>query len=344
MPAVTTSFLMDLESRMRLITENEYVRMSASDVLWWDEVTRLLPSGSRREIINWIMSSAYLEDRGELGGKLDFEDMTILEHEVTHRHAGKGLRLHRAQFEDLDGNGVALAREWSEQMGAQHAYWPQRQIAELLKEGESGVAYDDSFFFDTDHPVHPYNPSAGTYSNLLVGADYRIDVGVSVQQAFENLARIFGHIASLKMPNGRDPRFLRPGIILAPPTMKARLNTLLGAKFIAMSGTSGGGSVDVEGVIEGLGFAKPKYADELAGYEDETSFFVFAQQIASSQLGAFAYSQREPFSIRYYTGQGGGAGVDAILSRTDELEWHTTGRNASTYGHPYMCFKVKASA
>lgn len=344
MTVIDTAFVMDLESRMRLITEAEYVRMAQSDVLWWDEVTKLVQSSSRREIIHWILSTAFIEDQGPLGGKMDFEDMTILDHEISHRHAGKGLKLHKSQFKDLDGNGVRLAAEWSQQMGAQHGYWPQRQVATLLKAGETNVGYDGVPFFATNHPVHPYRPASGTFSNLLAGAQYRIDHGVPMETAFVNLANVFAHIAGLKMPNGSDPRFLRPELILAPPTMKARVNALLGAKFLAMSASSGGGSTDISGVIEGLGFARPKYADELSGFEGETSYFVFAKEIAASELGAFAYSPREPFAIRYYTGDGGGAvGVDAILDRTDELEWHTKGRNATAYGHPYHCFKVKAA-
>jgi hypothetical protein len=32
--------------------------------------------------------------------------------------------------------------------------------------------------------------------------------------------------------------------------------------------------------------------------------------------------------------------VDAILDRARELEWHVQGRNATAYGHPYLCTKV----
>lgn len=344
MSVVTPAFLFDLESRMRMITEDEYVRMAQSDILWWDEVTRLIPSGSRREIITWILNTAYLEEQG-VGGNYEFEDMTVLDHSFENKSAGKGLELKKTQFDDLDGNGVYLAAEWSKQMGAQHAYWPQRQIARLLKEGETGLAYDKKTFFATDHPVNPKDPPTGVFSNLLVGANYRIDAGVTIEQAHLNLARVYAHIAGLKMPNGRDPRFLRPRFILTPPTMWARAVTLVGAEFIAASAASGAGTLDVKGVISKLGYQAPRQSDELAGFESETTYFVFAQQTAGSQLGAFGYANREPFSIRYYTGRSGGAptGIDAILDRTDTLQWLTSGRNASVYGHPWLCFKVKAA-
>lgn len=342
---VTPAFLFDLESRMRHIVEDEYVRMGSSDVLWWDEITRLITSGSRRELVTWILNTAYLEEEGPSGG-LDFEDMTVLEHSFEAKGAGKGLKLKKTQFDDLDGNGVYIVSEWSKQIGAQHAYWPQRQIAKLLREGETGQAYDKRAFFANNHPNNPHDPPAGTFSNLLVGNNYRIDPGVPFDTAHDNLARVYAHIASLKMPNGRDPRFLRPGFILTPPSMWSRAVTLVGAEFIsASSAGGGGGTLDVKGVISKLGYQAPRQSDELAGFEDETSYFVFARQTAGSTLGAFGYVEREPFSIRFYTGQNGAGaiGIDAILDRTDELEWHTKGRNVAAYGHPWLVFKVKAS-
>lgn len=110
MPALTPTFVMDLESRMRKITENEYLRLTASEHMWWQKITRVIPSGSRREIITWILNTAQLEDQG-LGGNIAFDDMMILETEYTAKTAGKGLKIRRQQFEDLDGNGVQLASE-----------------------------------------------------------------------------------------------------------------------------------------------------------------------------------------------------------------------------------------
>lgn len=343
MPAVTPQFITDLESRMRLVTENEYLRMTQSSAVWWDKITRVVPSGARREIISWILNTAQIEEQGK-GGNIAFEDMVILDTSYESRSAGKGLRVKRSQFEDLDGNGVQLAREWSAQMGAQHGYWPQRQIAKLLKDGETGIAYDSRPFFDTAHPVNPFNPGAGTYSNLFSGGGAApIDESVPLETAVRNLGRVYASIADMKMPDGETPRFLRPAGILCSPTLYPRAVQCTSAKFIAAAATSGGGSSDIEGLIKSLGFSTPVQADELTGFESGTSYFVFAQAIAGSELGALAYVDREPFSIRYYTGRSGGLGVDAVLDRADELEWHTSGRNVSGYGHPFLLFKVKAS-
>jgi len=340
MPAITPSFVMDLESRMRMIQDNEYLRLSSN--LWWSRLTRTFTSQSRRDIINWVISSAQIDDMGQ-GGNIEFDPMYLMENEYTHGEAGKGLKLRRKQFEDLDGNGVQLATEWAAQMGAQSAYWPQKRATQLLKDGTTRKGYDGKAFFATDHPVNPKKPSAGVYSNLLNGSGYKIDVSVTADVALANLAKVFAAITAIKMPNGVDPRFLRPEMILCGPTLFPRAVQITNAKFLAQAAASGGGGADVEALISALGYGMPQMADELAGYESDTTYFVACKQLTQSQIGGLLYIEREGFSTRYYTGRGGGTGVDAILDRADELEWHHSGRNGSDYGHPYTIIKVSPS-
>lgn len=343
MPALTPTFLMDFESRMQLLVENEYLRLVADENTWWDQVTKLRPSGSRRELVSWILNTAHLVDQGQ-GGNIQFEDPVMLETEWTPRTSGKGLRLRRQQFEDLDGNGVDLATEWAAQMGAQHGYWPQRQIAELLKNGTTEKTYDDKAFFATDHPNNGQNADDGTFSNLLVHAtDYRIDAGVTLDVAAQNLAKVYKIIRNIKMPNGIDPRMLRPAGIMTGPALFPRTAQLLDAKFLAVGAASGGGSADFSGYASRMGFGRAIEAPELVESEYDTSYYVILEQLGSSQLGAFVYVDREPYSIRYYTGRGGGLGAGVQLDRLDQLEWHSSGRNVAGYGHPFLCVKVATS-
>lgn len=338
MSFLNTTYVMDLESRMRFIQENEYLNLTKD--LWWQRCCKVLPSGARREMMTWIVNSAQLQDQGK-GGNIAFDDMQIVETEFESKTAGKGLKLRRQQFEDVDGNGVQLATEWAGQMGAQHAYWPQKQVATMLKNGHlsTSLTYDGLPFFSASHLLNPSDSGGGTFSNLFTGVP--IDVSQTADVALANLASVFGKIASIKMPNGSDPRRLRPVGILANPTLFPRAVQITSAKVIAQAAASGGGGADVEALIRALGYGQPICADEFAGYESDTTYFVIAEQVTTSQLGGLVYIDREPFSTRYYTGRGGGNGVDAILDRADELEWHSSGRNVVGYGHPYAVFKCK---
>lgn len=349
MPLVTVDFVMDVESNMQAIQENEYARFQDPANTWWDLVARVRPSMSKRELLTWLLSTAQLHDQGEKGGRFRFQDPIMLETEFTNRTAGAGLKISRQQFEDIDANGIdggegiQAAAKWSADMGAQFGYWPQLKVAELLKAGESELAYDGVPFFSTSHKTNGRDTRAGTFSNLLVGSGYRIDSGVTLDQAAINLAAVYKAIRSIKMPNGDQVRMLRPAGILCGPAMFPRASQLLDAKFLAVAAASGGGSADFAGYTARMGYGKVTEAPEFVEAEYDTSYFVVVEQIGASQLGGIVYIDREPFSVRYYTGRGGGVGVDAILDRTDMLEWHGSGRNMAGYGHPYLLIKVKAS-
>lgn len=343
MPALTPSFLFDFESNMQAITENEYARFSAN--LWWSKFMRTRPSGSRQEIISWLLSTAKIENLEKFGGKVPFEDLVATYTTYENLYAGAGLKLRRAQVEDLDGNGLELGGKWSADIGAYMGYWPQKQLVSLIKNGHlsTSQSYDKVAFFSASHPVNPFNTGAGTYSNLLTGGTAApIDDSVTVDVALTNLSKAIAAVKSIKMPNGEDPRFLKPVALMGGPRLQQRLVQLTNAKFIAQAAATGGGSGDVEALIQSMGFVQPIIADELAGFESDTTWFLGCEEITSSQLGAFVYVDREPFKINYYTGASGGI-QDAELDRKDELEWHCKGRNVAGYGHPYAFFKCKAT-
>ncbi len=356
MGALTPEFLMDFESRMTRIVENDYARLSEN--LWWTSVAKQRASTSRRELISWMLSTAQIVPLGGVGGEMQYSDLASRVMEYENTYSGQGLKLTRAQFEDTDGDGLELGAEWASQIGSQSAYWPQKQIAQMLKDGETGTAYDSSNFFATGHVLNPFRASLGTYANLFTGtagagganandpfkADYPgavvLDDSVAVDVALQNLSRAIAYIRSIRMSNGDDPRMLKPTMLVAGPRMQARITQLTNAKFIAQAASSGGGSGDVEALISSFGFTKPIIADELAGYESGKTAFLICEQITASQLGALMYVQREPYKVVQYTGDGG-QNVD--LARTNELEWQCRGRNVSVYGHPFLAFKLKAT-
>lgn len=342
--------MMDLESRMQRLTEQEYNRLNAN--LWWQKITKVRSTMARRDIVYWLLSTATIKDQGK-GGNIAFEDLVSTYTEFETKFSGDGLKLRRAQLEDTDGDGLNLGSEWSAQIGAYMAYWPQKQVTQMLKNAHDPLkftGYDGKAFFASDHPINPYNEGAGTFSNIFTGAAggllgsaypgaVPIDESVSLDTALSNLSRIMGYIASIKMPNGEDPRFLRPAFILCSPRAYPRAVQLTGAKFFGMSSGGGGvASTDVEAIIKALGYAMPIMVDELAGFEDDRTFFVACENVASTQLGAIVYTQREAYRINYY-----GTQDQAVLDRAQELEWHCIGRNAVSAGHPYLLFKCKAT-
>lgn len=345
MGAITPSFMFDLESNMQNIAENEYARLSQN--MYWSRFCKVLPSQTRKQLVNWIISTAKIEDLGKSGGKTVFEDMLATYTTFESRNAGSALQLKRQQLMDLDGNGVDLAAKWAADIGAYMAYWPQKQFASALKTGHisGNNSYDGVPFFSGAHPLSGVTGDLNTFTNLFTtglgpGA-CPIDTSVSADVALANLGKAIAYVKSIKMPNAEDPRYLSPTAIIVPPALQQRVVQLTNAKFL--SGGSSGAN-DVEAIVSSYGFTLPVIASELAGFENDSTYFVACEELSSaSQLGAMVYVDREPFAITYYSGRDGGTGMDAFLDRADNLEWHCKGRNVMGYGHPYLMFKVKAT-
>lgn len=353
MGALTPQVLISLEDNMRVLTENAYASLSASDSLWYKNLVKVVPSTSRKEIMYWFLSTAQIKDQGLSGGNMRFDDLVMLQTSYENRDSGNGFEIGVNELNDLDGHGVKSAAKWSSDMGHMIAYKPQEQTTTLLLAGESDLGYDGKAFFAKDHPYNPFNTAAGTYGNLFSLAYHAdtnptyyaapIDSSVTVDVAFNNLIRVYATIRGIKQANGTTPRFLKPVALLHPPALTGRAVELTNAKMIAQAaGTSGGGAADVEAVIRKLGLGQPIEMPELGGV-DNTSYYILCEWQSSSELGPIVYQNREPYRITYYTGQGGGTGVDAILDRTRKLEWHNWGRNTVGYGHPFYLFKVKAA-
>lgn len=352
MGALTPQFLFDLESNMRVITENEYARLSQD--LTWSRFCKTLPSASKKEMIHWLISTAQIESLGKSHGKQVFEDMISTYTTYEPLDAGTGFKINRQKLEDLDPTGsvigVEMAARWAADVGAHMAYWPQQLFGDALKSATM-TTYDGLSMFNAGHYVNGVDTSNGIFANLFTGAAagvqpgaLPIDDSIPLETALTNLSKAVASIRSIKMPNGKLPRKLRPSAIICGPRMAQRVTQLTNAKFIAQAATSGGGSGDVEALIQTFGFSQPVIMDELAGFENDKTYFLACEELANtSQLGAYVYVDREPFKITYYTGQGGGTGVDALLDRADELEWHCKGRNVIGAGHPYLMFKVQAT-
>ena len=288
MPDLTPSFLMEYERRMRAITETEYVRRLAAKNTWWNKIVRPTPIEGRTERMAWFLDTAMIEPVGPSGtGDIKFESMVAITAEYpTFRHA-KGIEVQRDQVEDLDGTGLNQLAKWSENIGNEIAYYPQRLAAQLILNGAntdgSANAYDGVPFFadaSNPHPVNPFDLTKGYYANWCHGSSSNALVpsypgalpihsfganAVTADVAYANYAQALAFIQSLKMPNGVDPRFLNPVYLLGPQALAPRFSMLTDAKFIAAAAASGGGSLDISGFIEKFGLGQPLIAQELGG-------------------------------------------------------------------------------
>lgn len=354
---LTPSYVMDIESRMRLVAATEYDRLSVNPV--WTKLAKRMTGTGRREQLMWLLDTAKIEYVNRKGGEVAFETMLAHKHEYEHKAATNAFKINRFDLEDADAGGVNAAINWARQVAAYGAYWPEKQVLAAVRNGEAAstvnFTYDGQKFFDTDHPVNPFDTSLGVYANVYTGSATAgnastganpgalpIHEAVTVDVAFANLTKAITFVeSSYKMANGEDPKRMKVTGILAPTALQPRLQQLLNARVIAQAATGGGAaSADIEAIVRNWSLGEPLIVPELgAGFGgDDTSYYLITQSLVSDEIGPLIYSEREPFKIVY-----NGEMTDAQLARANELQWLTRGRNVVAYGHPFGMIKVKAT-
>ncbi len=357
--AMTQQFTFDFLSNMQAIQENSYQGKLKN--LHYQQFTKTRSSSSSQEILAWLLSTARIKRNGQ-GGNVQYDDLAQVKQSYVNGNFAAALKLSQNQLTDLDGHGVDLAAEWSRQVGADIAYFPQREIVKQILNGETGLCYDGTAFFSASHPVNPALPGSSTFSNLFTGGTSGtapgacpIDSTVSIDVALENLNSVKAYINSIKMPNGVDPRFLTVKGIIHPPALSARVQQLTNAKFIAQAANMGGsgGSGDVEAVIRNMAFGEPICMAELGAGQSynlgdnetgasvsgsDTTYYVLCQEMDASELGAMVWINREPVTVTPFT-----PFDTPELAKARQFEWIAQGRGVAGYGLPYFMFKVKST-
>lgn len=372
----SADFLFSVEKKMKVLNELGYAKMLASKNIWWPKLLRTVPLESKSERFIWLLDTASIEqlspnDGGEVAGQLNFDELATIMQEYAPAYHARGFKIGKMRMLNMMNGGLDPAGRWARAVGIYGAYYPQRLLAQVILNGGATIGYDGVNFFSTSHPVHPLIPALGSYANDFTGAPSGsypgacpIDDSVSLDTAFINFSKVLAYITgAIPQPNGAgDPRFLEVAYVLHPPRMAAQVHQLFRAETIAkLAGTSGnaGGGSDVRDIWEKFMLAEPIEAKEIGGATtytfmgpngapvtvtgDDKTYYVVCKEAEETELGAFLQNLRMPFTMHTYSGDSGTAGIDAVLGRSQDLEWHYDGWTAVNPGHPYTVFRCRGT-
>jgi hypothetical protein len=376
--AFTADFLFSVEKRLRLINERNYFRMLASENIWYPKLLRTVPLDGKSERFNWLIETASIDqltpnDGGEAGGSVNYDELQEITVEYAPAYHARGYKIGKMKYLNKLNGGQDPVAKWVGAVSTYGAYYPQRLLSQVLLNAGNTVGYDGVNFFSTAHPVHPLIPGLGTYANDFTGSSsgsgatfypgaLPIDDSVTLDVAATNLSKALAYITGhISQPNGAgDPRFLEPLFLLHPPRMVSRVNQLLDADFIAQAASGGAGSADLRAFFRKYRITEPVEAKELDGGRsytfpdpvtglpvtvtgDDKTYYVVCKEASETELGAFLLNLRMPFTLHTYTGEGGSEGVDAVLGRSQDIEYLYDGWEAVNTGHPYTIFRFRGA-
>lgn len=319
----SVSHVLSFEDNLTKLVNNDFAL--ALENAWWDKLMSERPIGSRQETMEFLLTTADIHLLDD--GQMKYDELVRSFMVLKSKDRGTGLKIRRNDFED---DRLESAQDWAAQAGAAMALAPQYQAADLLLAGETGLAYDGVAFFAATHPVNPFDPAKGNYSNLLP-ANPLVDSNGEVILANFNAAE--AQMRSFSMPNGRN-RNLAPTFLVVPPSLKQAGLQITQARVIKATENVN----DQDFVAKWNG--KSHTGVELIVINElevaPSDWYVGTSNGGTAGLLPFIYGLRRAYNINSYNGI-----TNVELGLRNELEWQVRGRNDAIYGHPYTMVKSK---
>jgi len=171
----------NLRTTIEHVVENEFWSIAAN--LKYQRFTKRMATDTLSQIFTHRVAGAILEDYGETGGGIRYEDAVIASQEFRNHYVKSGFRLPEGEFKDFARKGIQLASEWGQDVGYAGAYWPQKRGIQVLRNGtstymitENGnliklLCYDGLSLFNNAHPYNFKRPSLGVFTNIASNAN-----------------------------------------------------------------------------------------------------------------------------------------------------------------------------
>jgi phage major head subunit gpT-like protein len=270
---------------------------------WWSKVATKIPSDTETEIHAWLeLIPGFSEWRDER----KFYNVGSADYTLTNADFATGMKLPRNKLAD---DKIGLYVNNAEMLGVQAAKWPDKLVADRMKNGqESGAKYkcfDGQAFFSASHPKSVNGQVTGTFSNLKT----------SRALTAANFNTTYADLMSIPGPDG-EAMGLIPTALFVPPALRETALTIVKAGVIPNSAVAASqsninqGVVDVEIIPELAGADADWYLgatmgpikplvfqirqepgfDEIAGLTSEHCKLKKELLYGSDSRGAFGYS------------------------------------------------------
>jgi phage major head subunit gpT-like protein len=271
----------------------------------WDKIATLISSTTAEQIHAWVDRVPQLR---KWVGERQINNIKARAQSLVNEKYEDTIGIDREKFED-DQYGIYSPA--IEMLGEAARVWPDQLVVAALQAGDSSLCYDGQFFFDTDHPIDPSNPSAGTQSNSF---------NLALNAA--NYQTVRAAMMSYKGADGA-PLGVNPNLLVVPPALEGTARTILNADFIAAPSNTATQSNVLKGTADVL--VMPRLAgQDTTWYLMDTSRVIKPLIFQQRQAPEFAFLNRPD---------------DHAVVSTDTYLFGVRARGAGGYGLYWLAAK-----
>lgn len=296
---------------LRTTFVNDFQEAYDETELYWDRIATMVPSSSSQNDYGWMTQLPSME---EWIGPRTVQNLKAANYVLKNKRFELTFGVDRDDIED-DNLGVYSIK--SQMMGEAAAKHPDELVETLLKDGEALEAFDEQFFFDTDHPVDPHNAAAGTYKNYQAS-------GCALDR--DNFVSVRAEMRGYKGEGGRNLR-VRPNLLVVPPTLEVPALEIVKAELtVSAAATLAGGTNVIRGMADVL------VIDEL---EDEPDTWYLLD--TTKRIKPFVYQLRRPLAMTSKDSPD-----DLVVLEENELRFYSDIRDNAGFSLPFLAYKCVA--
>lgn len=212
-------------------------------------VVTTFPSSSQFNTYEWLSRDTRM--REWIGPRM-VNGVSERVYTIRNKKYEKTFGVYEDELEDNEKSTINYAASIAEQMATAVTRLDDDLLISLMQNGQTALAYDGQFFYDTDHPINLDDTVAGTQSNYEAAA-------FALTQANFFIAR--QRMMGFKGEDGR-PLGIRPSLLVVPPALEDEAITILKAGSLASG---------AENITQGM--AAYVVVPELAG--QDTTWYLF---------------------------------------------------------------------
>lgn len=209
--------------------------------------------------------------------------------------------------EHIEDDNLGIYTPLMSEMGSQSRMLWHDLILAALAAGETSLCFDGQFFFDTDHPIIPKDPSSGTYSNLFTATPLTATNFETRRAGMESLVGEDGKPLGLQVTH-----------VVCGPALRGTANRI----FNAQKNDAGADNVNYK-AAEVLVFP------EISGSE------WYLMDLSRAIKPIVVQKRKEP-TFTSLTNP-----TDQNVFMKNEYIWGTDGRGAAGYTLPFLAAKCK---
>lgn len=217
--------------------------------------------------------------------------------------------------EDFEDDNLGIYEMDASGAGAGAAKHPDELFTALLKDGESRECFDAQNFFDTDHPVNPYDASYSTYSNYSAS-------GKALTRA--NYIIIRAAMMAYVGEKGRNLGIV-PNLLVVPPALETMARSIVEAGLI-----NDGNNAAITNTLAGT--AKVLVVNELSG--EDTAWYLLDTR---KPIKPFVYQLRRKLYLTMKAGAD-----DHVVLEDNMVKLYGDCRDTAGYSLPFLAYKAVA--